>query len=183
MRKQNEGENTIMILTLPPKKYLCESEFLMKNIKHLCIALSILLFLGCNGKSKILNNINDGDRVICRLVGDRIFDVQQTPEEIKTRRVTSYRIISERVTIYADGSCEWSFKYIDDERNHVFNEKLPDNMFASLIDSLKKDKRFKLKDRVFELRYDFSNSSFSGPKISEEIMTFLDEKYKNSNQK
>lgn len=142
------------------------------------MVLCVFLFLGCNGSQKAIDDLNDGNRAICRLFGERIFDIQQTPEEVQAQVVTTYRIISECITVYADGLCEWSFKYIDEEQNHVLKETLPENLFASLITALKKDKRFELKDGVFELRYDLANSSISYPKVSGEIMIYLDDKYK-----
>ena len=152
----------------------------MKSIRYFVI-LGILPLLGCNircEETKVQNK-----HVICRLSGMRIFDVKQTPQEVKANTVTSYRVISEEIAIYNDRICEWSFTYIDEEQHHTFTMKLPDDIFKSLTGSLKTEKHYKLKDGVIEIKYDFSNSSASYPKGVTKVLEFLTDKYKKDSNK
>lgn len=159
---------------------------------YLCLALSIFLCSSCDMGRKEANEIQGDKRVLCRIVGSRIFDVQQTPEEAEAHIVTSYRIISEHITVYNDRSCQWTFSYTDDERVHAFEETLPksvftslqsslnNNVFASLQNSLKYESKFKVKDGIPELTYDLCDSSITSPKGVGETLGFLTEKYEES---
>lgn len=154
---------------------------IMKSIKLLCFALSLLLLSSCDVKYKKINELKSGKEVICRLIGRRVFIAELTSEEMETHVVTSARVITEHIIVYANRSCEWSFSYTDEEQVYVFEELLPVSVFETLQHSLKSDNRFKLKDGVLEFRYDYiSNSSTmysSKEKFVTEILAFLTGKY------
>jgi len=147
----------------------------MKGINILFVALSVLLFWGCNDKHSKIDKLESEKYVVCRIFNTRIFDVLQRDAE--TNAITSYRTISERITVYNDHSFDWSFNYTDEDKIYIFQDILPDNVFAALQQSFKYDKRFKLKNGVFELECDPYNSSISYSKGVTKIYEFLTEKY------